>query len=101
MSWTLLIPASPPEDFNAAVDATEATGQDISIPGVAQAVEVARATLKALAPVITRPLIEGYACGHVLTESQGGPNWDEGVTVSVGWDEGVTVSVGGWPDPAV
>jgi hypothetical protein len=82
MSWTFSVPPTPRADFDAAVDAAEASGQDLSLPGVADAVAAGRAALKALAPQVKRALVSGSANGHCLQEDDG-PTWYDGLSVSV------------------
>lgn len=86
MSWSLSIPQTKREDFEAAVDAAETFGQDASLPGVADQVAAAKTALKALGSQVKRSLIVGGASGHALQEDEG-PNWHDGVSVNVtGWE---------------
>lgn len=87
MSWTLNVPATPKDDFQAAVDAAVAGGQPLDVPEVAEAVNHAKGVMKQLGVLISRPKIGGSATGHVLIEGQSGPTWYEGITVSVSGSE--------------
>ena len=82
MSWSLSIPTTDREHFNKAVDAAVATGQDLDLPGVRDDVETAKFALKDLADRVKRPNIGASASGHSLQEGEG-PNWHDGVSVSV------------------
>jgi hypothetical protein len=82
MSWTISISPTPRDDFDAAVDRAEASGQDLELPGVRDDVEAAKGALKNLAQRVKRPLISATAYGHSLQEDEG-PNWHDGVSVSV------------------
>jgi hypothetical protein len=82
MSWTLTVPSTAREHWDAAVDAAEATGQGHALPGVAEDVAAARAALKALGRRVKRPRIAGYATGHVLQEGEG-DGWADSLSVSV------------------
>lgn len=82
MSWTISLPQTPREEFDAAVDAAEAGGQDASLPGVSEDVAAAKAALKELAKRVKRPVIGGYANGHSLQADEG-DNWVDAVSVGV------------------
>ena len=82
MSWSLSVPPTPRENFDAAADAAEFHGQDAALPGVAEDVREARAALKALAKRVKRPMVAGQAGGHSLQEGEG-PNWSDSLSVSV------------------
>lgn len=81
MSWTFSVPLTHRDDFDAAVDAAEASGQDITLPGVADDVAAARGALKAVGARVKRPYVAGSANGHCLQESDG-PNWSDSLGVS-------------------
>ena len=80
MSWTLNVSATPRAEFDQALDDAQPTGQDA--PGVAEAVEAAKTAAKALAALVHRDNITAALNGHVLQPDEG-PNWYDGVTVSV------------------
>jgi len=82
MSWSISIPATPRDDFEAAVDAAEVVGQSVELPGMTEATDSARAALKALAHHVQRSRIAGTAGGHVLQEGEG-PTYYEACNVSV------------------
>jgi hypothetical protein len=88
MSWSASVPATPKDEFEAAVDAAEVGGQDINDPAVSEVVTAAKATAKNLAATyVTRPKVSASLGGHVLTETEGGPTFYEGITVSVSGSE--------------
>jgi len=93
MSWTISIPVTPREGFDDAVDRAQATGQDLSLPGVADDVAAAKYALKDLASRVKRPMIGATANGHALQEGEG-PTWHDGISVSVYGSPAATVSVG-------
>jgi len=80
MSWTLNVPTTPRADFDAALDAAEASGQDA--PGVEEAVVAAKAAAKQLAPLIKRDYLAANLNGHVLQPDEG-DNWADSVIVSL------------------
>ena len=84
MSWRTNVAATPKDEFEAAVDAAEVAGQDIKDPAVNEVVTAAKAIAKNLAAThITRPKVGATLGGHVLTDTEGGPTFYEGITVSV------------------
>lgn len=82
MSWYLNVTLTDREQFDAAVDAAEATGQDQSLPGVAEDVATAKDSMKLLAKRLKRPVLGGYANGHCLQRDEG-PAWSDALAVSV------------------
>ncbi len=67
MSWSLNIGTRIPKaEFDAAVDAAVATGQEPDLPGMAEDVAAAKAALKELGARVKRPLVNAYAGGHCL-----------------------------------
>jgi hypothetical protein len=88
MSWSASVPATPQDEFAAAVDAAEVGGQDINDPAVSEVVAAAKAVAKNLAATyITRPKVSASLGGHVLTDTEGGPNYYEGISISVSGSE--------------
>ena len=85
MSWTLNVSA-PRAEFDAVVDAATATGQDLELPGVREAVDAAKEALKALAAQTKRPKVNGSANGHTLQADEGA-NWSDGLAVWVSGSE--------------
>lgn len=83
MSWSTNVAATPTAEFEAALDAAEVAGQDINDPAVAKVVDAAKSMAKELAAHITRPKIGAALGGHILTDTEGGPTFYEGITVSV------------------
>lgn len=86
MSWTFSTASTLKEDFPAAVDAAEASGQDQTLPGVAEDVAAAKDALKALAKQVKRPMVSGSAYGHTLQADEGS-NWADSFAVSVNGSE--------------
>lgn len=82
MSWSLGVPSTPKEAFDAAVDAAVASGQDATLPGVADDVAAAREALKTLGRRVKRPVVAGYANGHTL-QAEEGDTWSDSLSVSV------------------
>ena len=80
MSWTLNVPTTARGNFDAAVDAAQASGQDA--PGVDEAVNAAKAAAKELAPLIKRDYLTASLNGHVLQPDEG-DNWSDSVTISL------------------
>ncbi len=80
MSWTLNVPTVARADFDAALDAAQASGQDA--PGVDEAVTAAKAAAKELAPLIKRDYLTASLNGHVLQPDEG-DNWSDSVTISL------------------
>ncbi len=80
MSWTLNMLDVARADFDAALDAAQAGGQDA--PGVDEAVIAAKAAAKELAPLIKRDYITASLNGHVLQPDEG-DNWSDSVTISL------------------
>lgn len=81
VSWSLSV--SPPvakEEFDAAVDAAQPTGQDATLPGFAEDVAAAKESLKALGSRVKRSKVSGYASGHSLQE---GDNWSDSLSTNV------------------
>jgi hypothetical protein len=86
MSWSLNVPATPHDEFDAAVDAAElGARQEVDgqpAPGVAEAVAKAKAVAKELAPLINRRYVRAMLNGHVVQPGEG-ENWSDSVTVSL------------------
>ncbi len=80
MSWGLSVPITARAEFDAAVDAAQASGQDA--PGVDEAVNAAKAAAKELAPLIKRDYVTASLNGHVLQPDEG-DNWSDSVTISL------------------
>ena len=70
MSWSLSINATAKEDFDAAVDAAQPSGQDANLPGVAEDVAAAKDALKAFGKRVKRAKVTGSANGHTLQEGE-------------------------------
>lgn len=85
MSWSLgLAKPVPRDEFEAAVDAAEVSGQSVELPGVREDVEAARAALKALGQRVKRDHLTFTANGHCLQDEDA--NVHDGISVSVvGW----------------
>ena len=71
MSWYFTVPPTPKDQFDAAVDAAQADGQDAGLPGVADDIAAAKAALKSLALRVKRPLVFASANGHSLQSDEG------------------------------
>lgn len=80
MSWTLNVSTTHRNDFDAALDAAQASGQDA--PGVEGAVATAKAAAKQLAPLIKRDYLIASLNGHVLQPDEGA-NWSDSITISL------------------
>ena len=76
MSWAISVSLVAKEDFDAAVDAAQPTGQDASLPGVAEDVAAAKDALKAFGRRVKRSRVSASANGHSLQESDGATSSD-------------------------
>lgn len=83
MSWSLEINPTVAAEFADAVDAAAPHGQDAEF--IVEDVAAAKAALKALGALVSRPVIRGNANGHHIEPGQdsGGQNWHEGIQVQV------------------
>lgn len=82
MSWNLTVPPTAKDQFDAAVDIAEASGQDAASVGLADDVAAAKSVLKALAKRVKRDVVGGSAGGHCLQPTEGN-NWSDSLTVGV------------------
>lgn len=80
MSWTFSINPISKENFDAAVDLAEASGQPANAVGLAEDVAAAKAALKALAPRIKRAKVGGGANGHSLQPEES-ENWSDSISI--------------------
>jgi len=87
MSWSLSISKCPRKNFEAAVDAAIATGQDAAVIG--EDVARAKSALKLLAANVARPYISASAGGHCVEHGQ------IEITSENSWHDGTQVSVSG------
>lgn len=71
MSWSLSVSATAKAEFDAAVDAAQPSGQDATLPGVAEDVAAAKDALKAFGKRVKRAKVTGSANGHSLQEGEG------------------------------
>src|SRR4051812_24693010 len=71
MSWSLTVPNTAKDEWNAAVDAAQASGQDASTPGLEQDVAAAKEALKLLGSRVKRDVVRGVAGGHCLGPREG------------------------------
>lgn len=83
MSWSFHIPKTPKGDeFNAAVDAAEATGQPAETPGLAEDVSAAKEATKAVGAHVKRGNLSASVSGHCLSAKEGASVHD-GITIQV------------------
>lgn len=86
MSWSLAVAHTLREDFNSAVDAAQAVGDNANTESGAIQVLAAKAAMKGLAAQVQRPKVGGNAGGHALQEGDGA-NFYDGMSVSVNGSE--------------
>jgi len=77
MSWSLSVPPTPREEFNAAVDAAVATGQPADL--IADDVAAVKEQLKRIGSRQTSPKLSGSGGGHVAN----GTTWGESMSLQV------------------
>jgi hypothetical protein len=82
MSWSFSVPVVPKDQFAAAVDAAQATGQPPESLGLAEDVAAAKEALKSLAGRVKRAKVGGGASGHALQPSEGN-NWSDSIAANV------------------